>query len=79
MSKLLFWFCVIAILVYAYQENWFAPVGNFFAMIKSDVEYQKSLMPEEEPEINDGGILTIEKGDKKVVRRSALGRVYSGQ
>ena len=79
MKNLLFWICVIAILVYAYNENWFAPIGDFFAMIKGDIEYQRSLMPEEEEEINDGGILSIEKGEKKVVRRSALGRVYSGQ
>ncbi len=79
MNKILFWLCVLGLLVYAQQNNWFKPIGDFFGMIKSDIEYQKNLMPEDEPEIDDGGILTLEKGEKKVVRRSALGRVYSGQ
>lgn len=79
MKKLLFWFCVIAILVYAYQQNWFSPIGNFFNMIKGDIEYQRNFMPDDEDEIDDGGILSIEKGEKKVVRRSALGVVNSGR
>lgn len=79
MGRLVFWICVIALVFYAQQNNWFAPIGNFFGMIKSDIEYQRNLVPKEEDEIDDGGILSIEKGESKIQRRSALGTVHAGR
>ncbi|MBQ4124202.1 hypothetical protein IJD44_10865 [bacterium] len=78
MQKFLFWAILISLLVYGHQQGWFTPIGDFFNMVKGDIEYQRSLVPTSE-EIDDGGILSIEEGEKKVVRRSALGTVYGGQ
>ena len=75
-SRLFFWICVIAIFVYALQNNWFSGINKIFNAVKSDVEYQQNLVIEADDEIDDSGILTIEKGEKKAVRRNALGTVY---
>ncbi len=78
MGRIVFWLCVIAVIVLAVQNHWFAPISNFFNNIKGDIEYQKNYVPEAHNEINDGGMLTIEESDTKVVRRSALGTVHRG-
>ncbi len=78
MGRLFFWLCVIAIVIYATQNNWFGSISSFFNNIKGDIEYQKNYVPEAHNEINDGGVLTIEENESKVVRRSALGTVHRG-
>ena len=78
MGRILFWLCVIAVVFFAVQNNWFAPISNFFNNIKGDIEYQKNYVPEVNNDINDGGMLTIEKQENKVVRKSALGTVHKG-
>ncbi len=79
MGRILFWLCVVAVVYFAVQNNWFAPVANFFNGIKGDVEYQQNYVPEAHNEINDGGVLTIEEQNSKVVRRNALGTVHNGR
>ena len=79
MGRIVFWLCVIAVIVLAVQNNWFAPISTFFNNIKGDIEYQKNYVPESHNDINDGGVLTIEEQNSKVVRRSALGTVHNGR
>lgn len=79
MGRIVFWLCVIALVVVATQNNWFAPISNFFNNIKGDIEYQQNYVPERNDTIDDGGMLSIEKSENKVVRRSALGTVHSGR
>lgn len=78
MGKFLFWIIVIALLITAYQQNWFKPFSDFGNNIKNDIDYQRNMVPREE-NINDNGMLTIEKDEKQIVRRSGLGTVHSGR
>ena len=78
MDKIIFWLVVIGVFVYASQNHWFDSVGNFFGMIKSDIEYQKSLVPKEPEKIDGGGVIEVEQ-ESKTVRRSGLGTVHRGR
>ena len=76
LKNIMFWLVLALLIAYGCQNNWFflgKGAGKIFNAVKSDVEYQRSLMPEEETFKDETGTLTIEKGEKKVVRRSALG------
>lgn len=72
--KIIFCAVVVGLIYFGIQNNWFSPVTQFFDNVKADIDNQKNFTPEEE-EIDDHGVLTVEKEDSKVVRRSALGKV----
>ena len=79
MGRIVFWLVVIVLLVVATQNHWFDPITNFVNNVKGDIEYQKNYVPESHDTINDGGMLSIEKDEAKVVRRSGLGTVHAGR
>ena len=78
MGKIVFWICIICIVAYSCKNNAFDGIGNFFNMIKSDIEYQKSLVPSKPEEIDTQGIIEVEE-EHKTVRRSGLGTVYGNR
>ena len=76
LKNIIFWVLLAAFLIYGHQNNWFflgKGAGKIYNAVKSDIEHQRSLMPEEEKFKDPTGTLTVEEGGKKVVRRSALG------
>ena len=53
---------LVGIFVYGYQNGWFIWAQKMFGAVKSDVEYQHSLLNyEDQEEEKDDGILTIQK------------------
>ncbi len=60
-SRLIFWAAVIGLFVYGYQNNWFSGITGAVNAVKSDVNYQKSLINQEDYEETDNGIISVEK------------------
>ena len=64
---------LVAIFIYAYQNGWFIWIQKIFGAVKSDVEYQNSILNYEEKETEkDDGVLTI---TKKKTRKKTNGFV----